>query len=198
MKACKVIIKAVFSFFFLMLIVACASTKNASNKRIGRPVYITNTKKIWLLPPQSASQTVEALQLFSGSFGQSNFSLLSYTQIDGNGIQLLLFNEFGTDMGALNYDDKEISFYSSFFPEKLPAEYILAEIQNVYYKFEELSENYADSGLTFERSFYENTSEKEVRRLWDGKTLIEEIEIGDNKAVIKNFLRSYSIELLSQ
>ena len=158
-----------------------------------RPVYVTNSRKISLLLPEYAESAADALQLLTGSFGKNSFSLLVYSQIDSNGINLSLFNDFGTDMGSLFYDGSQVSFESAFFPDSLPAEYILLDIQNVYYKADALRANYADAKLNFEVAPAEDGTE--IRRIFSGKKLVEEIRIGQGSARIENFLRGYSFSL---
>ena len=181
------------NFFCLLIItsallaLSCVSVKNAGGLK---PVYITNSKKINLLSPSACSVNVDEVQLLTGSFGETSFSLISYTQIDENTISLALMNDFGTDMGSLFYDGNTASFDSAYFPQNLPAEYILADIQNAYYDAEKLSVIYSASHLIFESDTLQGT-----RRIYDGKKLIEEITISQSSILIKNFLRGYSYTL---
>ena len=106
------------NFFCLLIItsallaLSCVSVKNAGGLK---PVYITNSKKINLLLPSACSVNVDEVQLLTGSFGETSFSLISYTQIDENTISLALMNDFGTDMGSLFYDGNTASFDSAYF-----------------------------------------------------------------------------------
>ncbi|MBR1638885.1 MAG: DUF3261 domain-containing protein [Treponema sp.] len=154
-----------------------------------RPVYITNSKKINLLLPEYAERTVDLLQLLNGSFGEESFSLMVYSQIDSQGISLSLFNDFGTDMGSVFFDGKQVVFDSAYFPKSLPGEYILADIQNAFYDEAALRANYSASKLNFEAA-------AGLRRILDGKKIIEEIEISESQITIKNFLRKYEYQLI--
>ena len=174
----------------LFLTISCKSTKAVQEKAL-RPVYITNTKKITLLPLSACTKTVDKLQLFNGAFGESAFSLLSFTQINSDSISLSLLNDFGTDMGNLFYDGTSVSFESSFLPSNLPGQYIVAEIQNAYYDEEVLQDNYSKAGLRFD------CESRGLRKIYDGKKLIEEIYISDDKVKIINYLRGYTFELIN-
>ena len=174
----------------LFLAVSCKSTKMVQKNKL-RPVYVTNTKKINLLMPENAAVTLDALQLFNGTFGDTSFSMISYTQIDESGISLSLMNDFGADMGNLFYDGSEVSFESAYLPSKLPGEYIVAEIQNAYYDEAALKKNYADAGLCFE------VKEPQLRKIYYGKKLIEEIFISEESVKITNYFRGYSLELVN-
>ena len=181
----------------LLLFSTCATTKNQNNLQ---QVYVTNAKKINLLPPENVSEVVDALQVFDGSFGEASFSMLCYTQVDATGISLSLMNAFGTDMGNLFFDGNEVKFESVYLPSKLPGEYIVEEIQNAYYDVEALRKNYAVAKLAFE--VQENAVDSdgnicEIRKIFDGKNLIEKITISEEKVRITNYLRGYAFELIS-
>lgn len=174
----------------LFLISSCKSTRAVKNTEL-RPVYVTNSKKINLLPPENTTVELDILQQFNGTFGGTDFSMLSFSQIDKSEISLSLINDFGTDMGHLYYDGDHVSFKSAYLPSKLPGEYIVAEIQNAYYDEKVLQENYSKAGLKFE------CETPGFRKIYDGKKLIEEIFISDNKVKIINYLRGYSFELIN-
>ena len=162
---------SVVLIFLLSLLISCKSTKAVSSLR---PVYITNTKKVNLLGPSAAVGVFEGIQLLNGSFGDTGFSLMSYTQIDATGISLSLMNDFGTDMGNVFYDGTKVIFDSAYFPKALPGEYIICDIQNAY---------------------YDKAAVQEIRCISDGKKLIEEITILENTITIKNYLRGYEYNL---
>ena len=181
---------SILLFAILFLTTSCKSTKTVQYNEL-RPVYVTNTKKINLLPPENASVELDILQLFNGTFGDTDFSILSFSQIDKSKISLSLINDFGTDMGHLYYDGEHVSFKSLYLPSNLPGEYIVAEIQNAYYDEQVLQENYSKAHLSF---VCENEGS---RKIYDGKKMIEEIFISDDKVKIINYLRGYSFELLN-
>ena len=174
----------------LFLISSCKSTRTIQNSEL-RPVYVTNSKKINLLPPENTTVELDILQQFNGTFGDTDFSMLSFSQIDKSEISLSLINDFGTDMGHLYYDGDHVSFKSAYLPSKLPGEYIVAEIQNAYYDEKVLQENYSKAGLKFE------CETPGLRKIYDGKKLIEEIFVSDDKVKIINYLRGYSFERIT-
>ena len=162
-----------------------------------RPVYITNTKKVNLLAPAQAGRVYEGLQLLNGSFGETSFNLLSYTQLDAKGISLSLMNDFGADMGNVFYDGQQVIFDSAYFPKALPGEYIICDIQNAFYDEAALEENYKKAGLLFSDStvYWDTGLAGKCREIYDGKKLIEEIRIIDNTVTIKNYLRGYEYKI---
>ena len=174
----------------LFLIISCKSTRAVNYTEL-RPVYVTNTKKINLLLPENTTVELDILQQFNGTFGDSDFSMLSFSQIDKSKISLSLINDFGTDMGHLYYDGEHVSFKSQYLPSNLPGEYIVAEIQNAYYDEKALQENYSKAHLNFV------CEANDSRKIYDGKKLIEEIFISDDKVKIINYLRDYFFELVN-
>ena len=182
------------SFLILFLgftFYSCASTKVSTKPKIN-PVYVTNTNKIYLLPTQEIQEKQDCLQLLNGVFGDRNFTLMMYFQGDESGIFITLLNDFGTDMGNLSYDGEEVVFNSAVFPENLKAEYILLDIQNAYYKSQSLQNAYEQVSLTFEE---EKTEEGIIRRVKNGKKIVEEITINLNSIKINNYLRGYQYNL---
>ena len=189
-------ISVILGLAVLSLLISCKSTKVESAPPL-RPVYITNTKKINLVAPSAVGQIFEGLQLLNGSFGDTSFNLLSYTQLDSTGISLSLMNDFGADMGNVFYDGTKVIFDSAYFPKALPGEYIICDIQNAYYDEALLRENYESTGLKFEvwPAAVDNVGVQEIRCIYDGKKLIEEITILENTITIKNYLRGYEYNL---
>lgn len=175
----------IFSVFMIFSVSSCKTTPKSKSLR---PVYITNSKKVNLLAPGSANIVLDQVILLEGSFGKTDFNLMSYTLINLEEINLSLFNEFGTDMGFVSYNGEAVFFDSAYFPKALPGEYIICDIQNAFYSFEALKANYANSGLIFEQK-------ENCRRILDGKNLIEEISFAENTVEIKNLLRGYSYKL---
>ena len=177
-----------------LFMISCKSTEvSKSSKKITatglRPIYVTNTKKVELLLPEYALGTYDGIQLLEGTFGDTSFTLLSYTQIDATGISLSLMNDFGSDMGNVFYDGNNVVFDSAYFPKALPGEYIICDIQNAFYDFVVLEDNYVRAGLRFEVG-------DGFRKVYDGKKLIEEITILENTITIKNYLRGYEYNLM--
>lgn len=203
-----------------IFLISCASTKNPDATSSGphskglRPIYITNSKKVNLLGPENAGTVFDGLQLLNGSFGDTSFALLSYTQLDAKEISLSLMNDFGADMGSVFYDGQKVIFDSAYFPKALPGEYIICDIQNAYYDEDALRDNYESAGLAFEvwpaavdvvtatggagrgTGGVSGEGVREIRRISDGKKLIEEITILENTITIKNYLRGYEYNLM--
>lgn len=182
----------VFAFIPLLLI-SCASRKGAGASL--NPVYVTNSKKVQLLQPAYMNGEIDNQQYLKMSFGDQSFNLLAYVFADQSSIDIQLFNDFGASMGNLFYDGFECTVDSALFPSNLKPEYIICDLQNAWYSFDALKENYAASKLTFT---CEKTENGEIRKVMSGKKLIELIEITDADIRIKNYLRHYEYYIVNE
>ena len=91
------------------------------------------------------------------------------------------------------YNGESVIFDSPLLPDNLKPEYIICDIQNIYYDLEALQENYAKVGLSFEETSYEFGK---VRLLKNGSKLIEEINFNGNEVKLTNHLRGYEYILI--
>ena len=191
-----------YAFYLLLLTVfsSCATLKKPENSL--NPVYITNTKKVQLLPPSCFAYSLDSLQLFSGTFGERTFNSQVYVKTEKDSIVLILLNDFGIQTGTLEFDGQSCVLNSSLFPKSLKAEYILCDFENAYCTAGSLKQNYNSCGLIFTESVdaAEDGTRNTVRKIFDGQKLIEEIimegtESSLKNIVIKNYLREYTYEL---
>ncbi|MBQ5999332.1 MAG: DUF3261 domain-containing protein [Treponema sp.] len=195
MNKCHFSVVRLFLIIFLLFcMTGCTSTKIITESNIS-PIYITNVKKFYLLPPSCIENDVDAQQLLIANFGGNTFQMLSYLQADKNGIFLSLFNDFGTGMGNLSYDGIDVHFDSAVFPENLKAEYILADLQFAYYSVDAINETLKTIGMYME---VEKTEDGEIRSILSNSILpmmnsrtIEVIKKEKNCTLIQNILRGY-------
>lgn len=195
MKLCRgkefpavTIIASILSAF---LFFGCASARHKNGSAVS-PVYITNSKRFYLLPPEDIERPAEYFQLLTGSFGEKSFVLQVFLQADEHGLFLSLLNDFGAGMGTLVYDGARISFDSSVFPAGIKAEYIAADLQFAYYKPSALKERLADVNLDF---VITEENGAEIRRIMNGKKCIMQISKSGGTVDIENFLRGYRYNL---
>lgn len=180
----------IFGFVFGVIFTSCVSVKKLPDLN---PIYVTNMKQINLLPTAALASDIDTMMQLNGQFGDQNFTVLVYVQADDTVIYMSLMNDFGTEMGELVYDGASVAFDSALFPPELPTEYIINDFQNAFYKPEEITANLNASKLKFEVEKIENG---EIRRVLDGKKIIEEITIKDDTVQVKNLLRGYKFDLV--
>lgn len=202
MKKIELILIFALSLFLLF---SCNSTRNpaelseaeATIRRNTNPVYVTNTKKVYLLPVESIRTPVESYQYFEGDFGSKKFNSNLFLTADSSGISVLILNEMGIEMGLLVYDGESASLESTLFPKSLKCEYILLDLQNAYAEEDALKKHYASYGLEFEEVSQPSSQgpDVKIRYIKNGKKIIEKISIFEKKIEIENILRGYSYRL---
>lgn len=179
-----------------LLFISCISTpKNIDlqvQKDLGK-VFVTNTKSIYLLSPDFLSKPVDKLFLMTFESDSFNFSTPIYVYADKSGIYLTILNNFGIDMGSLNFSDGQIELDSSIFPDKIKPVYLINEFQNAFYQQAALSQNLKNSSLDLQILEEENCQKRIIK---SSKKLVEEIEISSSSVVITNHIRAYKITLL--
>lgn len=158
------------------------------------PVYITNSKKFYLLSPKEISSPFEKQIMFEGEFQKNSFSILSYLQATEQELYINIFTDFGTSLGEIIYNGTEIVFDSAIFPKNLKPEYIISDIQFAYYNFDAVKNalNKIQIGFFNESSNADSTQIFTIRNgLKTTSPLIEKITHSGNIITIENFLRGY-------
>lgn len=191
MKKCH-FVKVFFLLFSAWIFFSgCTSTKIIGDSNI-EPIYITNIKKLYLLPPFDIEKNIDSEQLLTATFGDNTMAFLAYLKADENEIFLSMFNDFGTGMGTLFYDGVNISFDSPVFPQNLKSEYIVADLQFAYYKVHSIQKLLKSIKM---KMVVEKNENSEKRKIYNGPFLIEEITKSEKSIVIKNKLRGYEYVL---
>lgn len=193
------------AFIFSFSLFSCSSTSKVAGSCVA-PVYVTNTKKYYLMEPSKIEKNVDSYLFLKGKFGSNEFGLLSMLQMDTKSVYLCLLSDFGNTLGELFFDGKKVDLDCALLPEKLKGEYIVADLQFAFYKSEEVSKILSEIGLSLEIQFdseevdgkaLQDGSEKEVRRIMHGKKCIEKITKSSKSVLIENLLRGYSYELVN-
>ena len=180
-----------------LVLVSCASSRNAEEEVQLNKVYVTNTTKVPLLPVSAIKEELDLFQIFEGKFGQKSFpNTMVNLQSDSEGIVILMLNDLGIEIGSIEYNGKSCVMNSSFFPKNLKAEYIVLDLQNAYADAEELKAHYKKHKLDFdETSAMVNGQEAKVRTICEKGKIIEQIVFQNSNVEIKNKLRDYTYNL---
>ena len=182
-------VPCIFAVLLLAIFASCATVKGRSMRY---PVHVTNTRVVDLLSPSDIAFPIDALYMFTGSFGTSSFYMQAFIQANEGGIFINLLNDFGSDMGTLTYTGNELSLASAVLPSSLKAQYIVADIQFAYYDAGAVAESLRSAGLDLTVT---NDGDIELRRIMNGKKCIEEISISSSSVSIINHLRGYEYHL---
>jgi len=180
------------SIVFLLLaasVLCFSSCASRAAVRETRPyVWLTNNAKFILLPPAYIETPLDHQQLISASFQGRNHQMAAWVKADETGIDMTLMSELGATVGELFFRDGAVSFSSPLFPRAIGGEHIIADFQLSFYNAAALASALEAGGLTFEEA-------GTARRVFEGGTLIVEIERSRTVVRLVNHLRGYSLTL---
>ena len=172
-------------FFFIgaaFCICSCATTTVKDDRPF---IWITDNSKFILLPPQNIERPLDEYQLMSASFAGQNYYMISWVKADDAGIDIVLLNEMGANLGELIWRDGNISFSSTVLPSSLPPEYIIADFQLCFYNSAALAQALKKSGLSLVET-------ETARHIYMKKDLIIEIIKNQKSITLSNHLRGYT------
>jgi hypothetical protein len=155
----------------LLIISGCASLPSAPKNY----AYITRTTKFNLLALNDLNKSITLNQSMTGKYGKKNYNLNLVSQITPGNIKIAGLTEFGTRIFAIDYDNTSIKFEPSQLVKEtlnIRPEYILADMQLVYWPLEALKKN-----LTGDVAITENNRKRVVSVA--GKPVIQ-ITYSDN------------------
>ncbi|MDR2942686.1 MAG: DUF3261 domain-containing protein [Treponema sp.] len=165
---------------------SCASKVPVKEDRLY--IYLTGSSKYFLLPAVDIENPLDMAQSISAEWQGNGYSFNAWVKADKAGMEMVLLNELGVNMGELSFRDGLVSFSSPLFPKSLKPEYIIADFQLCFYSAGALRQALEDCGLSFENS-------GSIRRILQGKTVIIEIEKNQNAVRLTNHLRGYTYTL---
>jgi len=151
-------------------------------------VWLTNSNKFILLPARYIEKPLDGYQQINASFGRQEYQMNTWVKADENGIEMILLNEMGANMGELSFRDDVVSFTSAVFPPSVKPEYIIADFQLCFYDAQALGKALEKSGLSFSET-------GNLRQVHKKKSLIIEITKNENSVKINNHLRGYNYTL---
>ncbi len=177
------------AIFACILLFSCASTQKQDDSPF---VYITNSRKFFLLSADSVSQESEGIFLFSADFNGTEFSAPVFVKAGSDGIFLQILNDFGTSLATISYDGISARVDSAVLPENFKAEYVIADFQLAWCNFEKAESALNEISLSFTE---EISSDKKTRILMDKKNCIEIFSWEGGTLSVENFLRGYKYSL---
>lgn len=190
----------VAAFFAGLSLVSCGSTQKVIGSEVS-PVYVTNSKKYYLIEPSKIERNIDSYIALKCKFGENEFTCLSMLQMNEKSVYLCLLSDFGTTLGELSYDGKKVDLECALLPKRMKGEFIVADLQFAFYRLDEISKTLNKIGLTVSASMdfatVDNLSVKEVRSIMKGNKCIERITKTNKSVLIENLLRGYSYELVN-
>ena len=186
-------VKKDIGFFLLLAIIVhgFSSCASAARPRETRPyVWLTENARFVLLPTKNIETLMDNQQLISAYFGGQNHRLIAWVKADDEVIDMTFISELGATVGELSYRDGVVRFSSPVLPRAFGGEFIVADFQLAFYCAAALRDAMESIGLRFEEVVGEAGNS---RRVFDGETLIVEIERSRSLVRLVNHLRGYSM-----
>ncbi|MDR1575308.1 MAG: DUF3261 domain-containing protein [Treponema sp.] len=180
------------SALLLLCLVSCATEPGLAPPPYS-PVYLTDQAQYTLLHPSRLSAPMDGYQRITASYGTREFSVGAWVMANEQEITMALFNSMGAGMGELFFDEGSIALSSDVFSGFIKPEYIVADFQLCFYRFDAVARALADSGLEFRTAAFvdDNNETGEIRVVSDGKSHIIEIVKTKTAVRLTNHLRGY-------
>lgn len=177
--------KIVATLILILLLVSCTSIR----------VDFGDGSSFKILGFGAQYKYVDEYQLISGSFPYlgEDMAFEAYTIVDKTGIHLVAFLPTGQTFAKIDWDGFSLSYDSSFMPQgKYFAQYIISDLQLCYATYENLCDNFDDSGLTLTET---TVLSKTTRVLKNGKNVIEKVVIEPGLITVENTAANYKYEI---
>ena len=174
------------AIILFLCLCSCASKTAITENRPN--VYLTGSSKYFLLPASDIENTINMAQRVSAEWQGKDYFFNAWVKADEAGMEMILLNELGVNIGELSYKNGLVSFSSPIFPNSLKPEYIIADFQFCFYNIPALTRALEDCGLSIE---YTDNS----RRIFKEKNVIIEIEKNRNAVKLVNHIRGYAYTL---
>jgi len=155
-------------------------------------VFITDQKAISLLAPGEIEESIDLYKQLSGHFGVKDFLLEAYLLADPSQVSIFLYSTFGMEIAEFFYDGQKAVLTSKYVPKRALPEYMIADLQFVFYKPQALREEMEKAGLRFEQ-FFDSSGESRV--ILDGSERIISIQKTGKDIRYENHLRGYGYTL---
>jgi len=172
--------------FFIIYFLCLCSCASIGKTRLF--VYLSGSSKYYLLPSTDIEKPLDTAQRISASWQGNGYFFNAWVKADEAGMEMTLLNELGVSIGELSYRNGLAVFSSQVFPASLKPEYIIADFQFCFYNADALQDALKKSGLKFETI-------GNSRRIFQGETLIMEIEKNNDTVKLVNHMRGYAYTL---
>jgi len=182
------VVSVILSLFF-----SCTTAKPSGRTEDPLATWLTDSVVYRLQDPSCLTEAVSEVQKIEGRYGPRSFSFLSVTEILDSSVMVLILNEMGIEIGSVSFDGAAVESSGFFISRELPAQYLVADIQFVYYRSECLEAALSPLGIHI---LEEPSAEgSRFRDFYSGENRIIHIEYSDSGIEYYNELRGYSYRL---
>jgi len=177
----------IFYIVCAVCVLSCASVT-------GKDIYvnITDSSKFVLLPTEGIEQDMDMAQFLSAKFRGKDYFFNGWVKANKDEIEMVFFNELGTNLGEISYRNGAVRFSSAVIPKSavkyIKPEYVIADFQLCFYDPILLGESLKESGLIMETN-------GGSRRILNRNDVIIEINKTNNSVELVNHLQGYAYTL---
>lgn len=176
-------------------IMSCASTGKQESTTTSAALQLGRKSTYTLAATACIQNKIAEFQKIEGRFEKRQFNFLAYTVADDSVIDIIILNEMGMEIGAATYDGSTVTSSGFFNTYGLPAEYLIADFQLVYYRPDCLENSFSGEAIRI-------TEEKDAdgvarRNVHEGDELISTIEYREDVLTFTSIIRGYSYTIYS-
>lgn len=160
------------------------------------PVYLTDTQRIYLLPPSAMGTPVDGAQRIEAIHNGETSLFEAWVMANDTILSVTLFGSMGATIAEVNYTSDSLFFSSRIMDtEKIKPQYIIADFQLCFYETEKVRKVIEASHLEFEETIQGDESRRIIST--EGKKIIT-IERNKNEIHLTNHLRGYEYRIHSE
>lgn len=176
-------------------VASCTSTGSAERTAASAELRLGRNSTYTLAATACIQNEIAEFQKIEGRFEKRQFNFLAYTVADAAEITIILLNDMGIEIGSATYDGNTVSSSGFFITHNLPAEYLIADFQLVYYRPDCLETAFSGSDIRITEEH--NEEGVPCRNIYEAGELISIIEYRGEVLTFTNMLRGYSYTIYS-
>lgn len=176
-------------------VASCTSTGSAERTAASAGLRLGRNSTYTLAATACIQNEIAEFQKIEGRFEKRQFNFLAYTVANDSVIDIIILNELGMEIGAATYNGDTVTSSGFFNTYGLPADYLVADFQLVYYRPECLETAFSGSDIRITEEH--NEAGVPCRNIYEAGELISTIEYREDVLTFTNILRGYSYIIYS-
>lgn len=183
------------ALLLILSVASCTSTGSTACTATSTALQLGRNSTYTLAATACIQNEIAEFQKIEGRFEKRQFNFLAYTVANDSVIDIIILNEMGMEIGAANYNGDTVTSSGFFNTYGLPAEYLIADFQLVYYRPGCLENSF--SGEATRITEEEDADGVARRNVYETDELISTIEYREDVLTFTNILRGYSYTIYS-
>jgi len=158
-------------------------------------VFLTDETHIEVMAPVFIEKPLDELQKLIAIYGDREFSMTAYIVADEMGIRMICMGEMGQELFDLDFSSQGTFFSGIIGTGSISPEYIVMDLQLVYYKAEALRKHLDDVGL---KLIVQEELAGQQRTVHSNGKVVIEILRNDREVIFENHLRGYRYSIIRE